>query len=315
MRMTAYQNYPSQNAAQCASMSTHITTDSDKLRKTSAVTTGSQMQQRDLEPSASVPAYFGAELRRLRKAAGLTQEELGERINYTGALIGMIETTLRTPTLQFAEMCDRVLETGGVFARLWPLVIKPIHPSWFRGYVELEATATQIRSFQCQLVPGLLQTEAYARAVFRIRPERYTAEEIDELVIARTTRQVVLAASRGPMCWFILDEAILHRPVGGREVMRAQLAHLLDFADHPNVMIQVVPFEAGEYPGLDGALTILSFVEGPDVAYTESHADVAMLIHSQDQVSTCTLAYDFVRSVALSPKLSAELISKAMEQL
>ena len=273
------------------------------------------MQQRDLEPSASVPAYFGAELRRFRKAAGLTQDELGERINYTGALIGMIETTLRTPTLQFAEMCDRVLDADGMFARLWPLVNQPNRPSWYHSYVELEATATMIRAYQGQLVPGLLQTEEYARALFRINPDRFTAEMIDEMVAARLARQVLLAAPHGRMYWFVLDEAILHRPVGGHEVMRAQLAHLLDFADQPNVVIQVVPFDAGEYPGLDGSLTILSFADGPDVAYTESHTDAAMVIHWPDKVATCNLGYDLIKSVALSPKISAGLISKAMEQL
>jgi transcriptional regulator with XRE-family HTH domain len=273
------------------------------------------MQPRELDPSVSVPAYFGAELRRYRKAADLTQEELGEKVNYTGALISMIEAAKRTPTRQFAEVCDRVLATGGALARVWPLVNRASYPSWFRGFVELEATATTIRSFECQLIPGLLQTEDYARAVFRFRPERFTATQIDELVAARASRQNVLTSPAAPMAWFILDEAILHRPVGGAIVMRAQLAHLLAVADASNLFVQVVPFQAGEYPGLDGGLTILSFADGPDVGYIESHADSAMLIHSPDQAATCSLAYDLIRAVALSPKLSADLIGKAMENL
>lgn len=295
---------------------TRGTTLSDSLSATPPpVKTGFRMPSRELDPSATVATYFGSELRRCRKAADLTQDELGEAVNYTGALISMVETAKRIPTRHFAESCDHVLATGGALARIWPLVNRASYPSWFRGFVELEATATTIRSFECQLIPGLLQTQDYARAVFRFRPERFTAAKTDELVAARANRQSVLTGPDAPTAWFILDEAIMHRPVGGNSVMRAQLAYLLEAAAAPNVFVQVVPFQAGEYPGLDGGLTILSFADGPDVGYIESHADSAMLIHSSDQTAMCSLGYDLIRAVALSPKLSADLISKAMEDL
>src|ERR1700722_946418 len=172
------------------------------------------MRQRELEPSASVPAYFGAELRRLRKLSGLSQEELGAKINYTGALVIMIEMALRTPSLQFAEMCDRVLETDGALARLWPLVNKTIYPSWFQGFVKLEAAATAILYFEAQNVPGLLQTEGYARAML----QACWSEDVEQRVTARLDRQQILERPSTPLVWAILDEAVLRRPVGGRDV-------------------------------------------------------------------------------------------------
>jgi transcriptional regulator with XRE-family HTH domain len=120
---------------------------------------------RDLDPSSSVVAFFGAELRRLRSAVGISQEDLGQRISYSGSLVGMVETARRAPTRDFAERCDEALETGGVLARLWPLVSQEALPSWFRPFAELEREATSIRSWEPLVVPGLLQTEDYARAL------------------------------------------------------------------------------------------------------------------------------------------------------
>ena len=152
-------------------------------------------QARELDPSASVLAYFGSELRRFRTAADMTQGQLGEAINYTGALVGLVETAKRTPAREFAELCDEVLNTDGALIRLWPLLNRAVYPSWFRGYVDLEATATRILSFDVQLVPGLLQTENYARAV--LLAGRHP--NIDELVAARLDRQHILNQQHPPL--------------------------------------------------------------------------------------------------------------------
>ena len=273
------------------------------------------VQPRELDASSSVAAYFGAELRRYRLAAELTQDRLGEVINYTGALVGLIETAKRTPTREFAERCDAALETGGALIRLWPLVRCATFPAFVRQFVELEATATQIRSFECQLVPGLLQTTDYARAVLSVRATRSTVEVLEDAVTARVSRQALLSASSGPLCWFVLDEAVLRRTIGSRSVMRAQLTRFLEVADLPSVFVQVVPFDSGEYPGLDGALTLLSFADGPDVGYIEGHGGSAVLIESPGPVAECNLAFDLIRATALSPKLSADRIKAAMEDL
>ena len=268
---------------------------------------------RELDPSSSVLAFFGAELRRYRETSNLSQERLGKAINYTGALVGLIETARRSPSKDLAERCDAVLETDGALMRLWALVQRGAFPEWVRDFVELEATASAIRSFECQLIPGLLQVEEYARAVLRVRPSRFSPAQLDEAVAARLSRQSILSGSSPPLAWYILDEAILRRPIGDKATMRAQLARLLDVGDSPHVFVQVVPFTAGEYPGLDGGLTLLSFDERPDVGYMEGHGGSAVLIESPGQVAECSLAYDMTRAVALSPKLSADMIAAAME--
>lgn len=273
------------------------------------------VKPRELDPSSSVAAYFGAELRRYRMAADLTQERLGEVINYTGALIGLVETAKRTPTREFAECCDAALETGGALIRLWPLLRRATFPAFVRQFVELEATATQIRSFECQLVPGLLQTADYARAVLSVRASHSTTELLDEAVTARISRQALLTGSPAPVCWFVLDEAVLRRLVGGQVIMHAQFARFLEVGELPNVFLQVVPFDAGEYPGLDGGLTLLSFADGPDVGYIEGHGGSAVLIESPGPVAECNLAFDLTRATALSPKRSRDLIKAAMEDL
>jgi transcriptional regulator with XRE-family HTH domain len=265
------------------------------------------MQQRELEPSASVPAFFGAELRRARKLAGLTQEELGERINFTGALIGMIETTLRTPTLQFAEMCDRVLDTDGSLTRLWPLVHKI--PTWFRDYVELEATATTIQTYEVQTVPGLLQTIDYARAVLSAG----RAENVEERVAARMERQSILSRPTPPLLWAVLDEAVLRRPVGGSTVMRAQLKQLAELASSRRIVIQVLPYSAGEHACMDGAMSILSFQDGPDMVYLEGPGN-GQMIDRQEDVEDCHLRYDLAKATALSPAASVAMIRTVMEE-
>jgi transcriptional regulator with XRE-family HTH domain len=276
---------------------------------------GNMAQPLDLDPSSSVAAYFGAELRRYRVAADLTQERLGEVINYTGALVGLVETAKRTPTREFAERCDVALDTDGALIRLWPLLQRATFPAFVRHFVELEATATQIRSFECQLVPGLLQTVDYARAVLGARAISSTPDVLDEAIAARLSRQAILGKSPAPLCWFVLDEAVLRRRVGGQATMRAQLAHFLEVTTLPNVFVQVVPFDAGEYPGLDGGLTLLSFVDAPDIGYIESHGGSSVLIESPGPVAECNLAFDLTRATALSPRRSADMIKAAMEDL
>lgn len=267
-------------------------------------------QARELDPSSSVLAYFGSELRRFRTAANLSQGQLGEVINYTGALVGLIETAKRTPSRDFAERCDDALNTDGALSRLWPLVNQQLFPGWFRGYVELEATATRILSFVVQLVPGLLQTERYARAV--LLAGRHP--NIDELAAARLDRQHILNQSQPPLYWVVLDEGVLRRRVGGPEVMREQLKRLVELATSPRIVVQVLPHDAGAHAGGDGPLTILSFDEGPDAVYIEGIGS-GQLMTRPEEVERCHLIYDLVRAVALSPEASADMIVATMEEL
>ncbi len=202
------------------------------------------VQARDIDPSASPLDYYGYELRRLREAAGLKQAQLGSIIFCTGSLIGMVENGRRVPTRDFSERVDAALDTGGHFSRLVGLVLRSVLPTWFQAYAEMEARAAYISTFQAQLVYGLLQTEEYARAVLGVRSEG----ELDAKVAARMERQRVLDRENPPLMWVVLSEAVLHQEIGGREVMRGQLAHLLGLRGREWVRVQILPFERAPMP-------------------------------------------------------------------
>lgn len=265
---------------------------------------------RELDPSASALDYFGSELRRLRIAAGLSQEQLGEIVNYTGALVGMVEVAKRCPSRDFAVRCDAALGGEGTLTRLWPLVSRSGLPSWFRDYAGLEAKAVEIRTYQAQVVHGLLQTEDYARAV--LRPAR--PEDLDGLTEARMKRQDILMRPCPPRLWMVLDEAALRRVVGGADVMRAQLLRLLAYREAPNVVVQVMPYSEGAHAGLNGSVTLMSFEELPDASYSEGYAG-AQIVTSPNDVKVCEVQYDLVRAAALSPDASAALIAEILEEL
>jgi transcriptional regulator with XRE-family HTH domain len=263
---------------------------------------------RELDPSASPLDYFGSELRRQREAAGLKQGELGSCIFCTGSLVGQIETARKVPTRDFAERVDAALMTDGLFTRLVGLVLRSQLPSWFQPFAEMEAKATYISTYQAQMVYGLLQTEEYARAVLATG----MPTKLDELVAARMERQRILTRERPPLAWVVLDEAALHRPIGGREVMLNQLAHLLSFADRRWVRIQVLPYDAGAHASLIGSFTTMRFQDDPDLVYTEDLISGHMTANPET-VREAALRYAHLQAAALSVEDSAELITRVME--
>ncbi|WP_030770525.1 MULTISPECIES: helix-turn-helix domain-containing protein [unclassified Streptomyces] len=264
---------------------------------------------RELDPSASPLDYYGYELRRLREAAGLKQAQLGEIIYCTGSLIGQIETTKRVPTRDFSERVDAALGTGGVFSRLVGLVLRSVLPTWFQPYAEMEARASYISTYQAQLVYGLLQTPAYARAVLGVRTEG----ELDAKVAARMERQRILDREDPPLMWVVMSEAVLHQEIGGREVMRNQLAHLLEQQRREWVKVQILPFEAGAHAGLQGEITLLRFDDGPDIVYTEDFVQGHMTANPQ-ALREGSLRYDHLQAAALSLEDSAARIARVMEE-
>ncbi|MCQ6553657.1 helix-turn-helix domain-containing protein [Streptomyces sp. C10-9-1] len=262
-----------------------------------------------LDPSASPLDYYGWELRRLREAQGLRQGQLGEIVFCTGSLIGQIETTKKVPTREFSERVDAALGTDGVFSRLIGLVLRSQLPSWFQPYAEMEAKAAYISTYQAQLVYGLLQTEAYARAVLATGEP----DGLDGLVAARMERQRILEREQPPLALVVLDEAVLHRPIGGRAVMRAQLERLLELGGHRWMQIQVLPNEVGEHPGLAGAFNMLRFDAHPDVFYTEDMMSGHMTADPQ-VFREASLHYARMQALALSARDSKALIERVMEE-
>ncbi|MFG2553834.1 Scr1 family TA system antitoxin-like transcriptional regulator [Streptomyces sp. NPDC048581] len=264
---------------------------------------------RKLNPTASPLDYFGSELRRYRESAGMSQGDLGDCIFCTGSLVGQIETAHKVPTREFAERADAALLTDGCFSRLVGLVLRSQLPTWFQPYADMEAKATYISTYQCQLVYGLLQTEEYARAVLATgRPDK-----LDELLAARMERQRILKRERPPLTLVVLDEAVLHRPIGGPEVMRKQLHHLLDLQDERWVRLQVLPFGVGEHVSLAGSFNLLRFDDDPDIVYTEDLISGHMTANP-DTIREAALRYAGLQGAALSVEDSAELIKRVLEE-
>ncbi|HEY0697539.1 MAG TPA: helix-turn-helix transcriptional regulator, partial [Micromonospora sp.] len=203
------------------------------------------------------------ELRHARTARELSQEEFGRLIRYSGTHVSSVETGSRPPTDDYLAAVDRALATGGLFARLLPRLSElDSAPLWVREWIEIEQQSKALRWYEMAWVPGLLQTEGYARAVFAT-DGRLSAEEIEARVAARLARQRMLFGDSPPHFVGIVDEAVLRRAVGGSAVMREQLFHLVRLnEEHRRVRIHVVPASVGAYSGLDGPLVIATLPEG-----------------------------------------------------
>ncbi|WP_435877896.1 helix-turn-helix domain-containing protein [Streptomyces kurssanovii] len=262
-----------------------------------------------LDPGASPLDYYGYELRRHRETAGLTQKQLGAIVNYTGSLVGQVETARKLPTAEFSERVDAALGTGGLLSRLLGLVLRSQLPAWFQQVAELEARATEISTFQTHMVHGLLQTEGYARAVLGTMDP----EGLDDRTAVRLARQRILEKAEPPVLWAILGEGALRQEIGGAEVMRGQLGRLLSFESDPRVNVQVLPFSAGEHAGLQGSFTVYRFTGDPAILYTEGYG-TGHPTANPDTVRDCSLRYDHLQAAALSIKDSAELIRQVMEE-
>ncbi|MEU3848295.1 helix-turn-helix transcriptional regulator [Streptomyces sp. NPDC029554] len=262
-----------------------------------------------LDPGASPLDYYGYELRRHREAAGLTQRQLGDIVNYTGSLVGQIETARKVPTPEFSERADAALGTDGLFSRLVDLVLRSRLPAWFQQVAELEVRATEICSFQTHMVLGLLQTPGYARAVLGALDR----SDLDDRTAVRLARQRVFQRTEPPVFWAVLSEAALHLEIGGPRVMREQLAHLLSFGGDPRINVQVLPFSAGAHAGLQGSFDVYRFSSDPTIVYTEGYGS-GYPTANPDTARQCSLRYDHLRAAALSLNDSAELIRRVMEE-
>ncbi|MET9991727.1 helix-turn-helix transcriptional regulator [Streptomyces mutabilis] len=262
-----------------------------------------------LDPGASPLDYYGYELRRHREAAGLTQRQLGDIVNYTGSLVGQIETARKLPTPEFSERVDAALGTGGFLSRLVDLVMRSQLPAWFQQVAELEVRAVEICTFQTHMIHGLLQTDAYVRAVLGT----LDPTDLDDRTAVRLARQRIFEKEEPPVFWAILSEAALRQEIGDRETMRGQLAHLLSFESNPRINVQVLPYSAGAHAGLQGSFTLFRFARDPAIVYTEGYG-TGHPTANPDTVKDCSLRYDHLRAAALPLRDSAELIRRLMEE-
>ncbi|MCO5997640.1 helix-turn-helix domain-containing protein [Actinoallomurus rhizosphaericola] len=265
-------------------------------------------RERELDPRVSAIAQYGYRLRYYRKKANLSQDALGARFGVTGQMIGHIETAKRPTTPEMSKGFDELFGLDAYFEELWWHVRREQTPSWFRDYVAAEARAASIRLFDPLMIPGLLQTEAYAREVLRAgQPE----DKLEQLVAARLARQEMLQREEPPWLVFVISEFALRRMVGNPDIMRDQYARLLELAERPNITIHVLPDNAAVYPS--GGLTIFSFDEAPDLGYAEAVRGQGVLIEQRKSIEVLRVEFDLVRSAALSADASVDLIRSLME--
>ncbi|MFD7867106.1 helix-turn-helix domain-containing protein [Streptomyces sp. NPDC059783] len=267
---------------------------------------------RKLDPSSSPRALLGAELRHRREAAGLSQTELGAPLFVSGSFIGQLESGVRRMQMDQAVKFDELLGADGFFVRNCRALKKSKYPDHFAEAAEAEARATEIKEYAPQLIPGLLQTEAYARAVFEAGRPTATDSVIDDLVAARLERAQILADPTVPMLWVVLDEAVLRRTVGGPRTMAAALRHIVGLSRQRRIIVQVLPFSAGGHAAMGGGLKLMSFPDEPPLAYLDG-LGAGQLLDDPATVSSYELTYDLVVANAIPPAASLALIESVAE--
>ncbi|MEV0438509.1 helix-turn-helix transcriptional regulator [Streptomyces spectabilis] len=257
--------------------------------------------------------FFGTELKRRRENAGLTQVDLGARVFVSGGYIGQFEQAIRKPQLDVAQRIDDVLQTEGFFERLWQKLIKDSpFAAWFQAVVELERLATRISEFAPTIVPGLLQTPEYARAMMLAGNPFATDEYIEEKVRARLDRGRILKDAARPVYWAILQESVLRAPVGDAAAMARQLEHIATLTRERKIQVQVLPFSAGALAVMGHMVKLLEFEDAPPTVYTESQLS-GTLLDEPSVVKGVMATYDLLRAAALSPEASLPLIDSAAE--
>jgi transcriptional regulator with XRE-family HTH domain len=279
--------------------------------------TGLCVKVGDMSPKPDPPAAltaFAEELRAHRAQAGMGRDELAAHVNYSSSLIAMIETGRRSPSPKLAVLLDGVFGVPGTFVRLEKRLRDVPFPASFRPFTVYESEAVALRWYEHSLVPGLLQTEDYARAVLATRPNT-TEDEIEEQVAARLRRQEVLNREDppGPLLYILLDEGVLHRPVAAPEVMRAQLLHLVELSRRPGITVQVVPYTAGGHSGLLGAFIIAEMGDLPGIVFIED-ACGGRVSEDAAMVSQVMRNFDALRSEALQRGVSRDLMEKECQE-
>ncbi|MEO3929678.1 helix-turn-helix transcriptional regulator [Micromonosporaceae bacterium B7E4] len=260
-----------------------------------------------------VTEYVLAELRLFRAEQRLSQEEFGRKIGYSGSHVSSVETGQRPPTDEYMEKIDQAFQTGGTFGRMLKKLAKlDSTPAWLRDWIEFERLARLIRWYEPAYVPGLLQTEAYARAT--LVGVHLTTEEVEQRIQSRLERQDVLAAESPAQFVFVLDAMVLRRPVRGEPgVMVQQLQHLATCAELPHVQILVVPPEVGVYPGLQGGFTLATLPDQSVVAHLD-HQVRAQIVDRAEELATLQGIWEAIRSEALPRPQSLELIREVAKE-
>ncbi|MEU6603601.1 helix-turn-helix transcriptional regulator [Streptomyces shenzhenensis] len=269
------------------------------------------VNRKELDPEKSPKAAFGQRLRTLRDERGWTQDDLAERMGYSGTHISAVETGRRSPTPHFARSADRALGTGSQLERQGSAVRQTALLEGFPQLVEQEGRAAEIRLYEVGVIPGLLQTPEYASVLAQSAVKRgaITSEQADERVALVAARQSSLVRTPPPLVFVVLDESCIRRPVGEHAVMEAQLARLVEFAELPTTVLQVAPFSMGARRPFDLPVTLLTLPDRSLVSYAES-AHRGHLERESTFVLPMLTAYHQLQAEACSQAESVAMISQ-----
>ncbi len=261
------------------------------------------------EGSDSLKA-FGEVVKAFRRRARLTQEEFAPQVRYSVPTVASVEQGRRFPPQDFVERAEEVLDAFGTLrGAARHLSRRPGLASWFRQWAQLEAVAISLYTYECRLVPGLLQSEAYARAVFAQSIPPLTDEQLEAQVTARLDRQRLFRERPNVPFSFIVEEAVFRRPLGGPEVMRGLLDHVLSYLDLRNVELQIMPTDQPCHAGLDGPMRLLETPDHQWLGYAEGQQSGA-LVADPKEVSILQQRYAKLRSQAMTPADSVSLLGR-----
>ncbi|ORT58039.1 helix-turn-helix transcriptional regulator [Streptomyces sp. CB03238] len=261
------------------------------------------------ESSDSLRA-FGEVLKAFRRRAGLTQEEFAPKVQYSVSFVASVEQGRRMPPQDFVDRAEEELDAfGALRGAARHLSRQPGLASWFRQWAKLEETALSLDTYECRVVPGLLQTEAYARAVTLSVPPLPSPEQVEERVSARMARQKLLTREQPIAFSFIVEQAVLERGTGGPQITRELLDHLIAKGELYNVELQIMPLHVLEHAGVDGPMRLLETPTHEWLGYSEGQKTGHLLSDRKD-ISVLQQRYAKLRSQALTPADSLSLLKR-----
>ncbi|EKX62931.1 helix-turn-helix domain-containing protein [Streptomyces ipomoeae] len=265
----------------------------------------------DDEWGVAVIATVGRQLKLRREAVGMSAADFGRAVGYGEDLVYKIEGGKRIPRQEYLDKADEALGAGGLVSATWEDVKKVRYPKKVRALGKLEAKAVEIGVYECNIIAGLLQMPDHARAVIGAAQPPYSPDDVERMVAARLARQAVFERDPAPSVHFVLEEAPLHRQVGGTMVWRRQLERLLEVGRLNNVTLQVMPTNTDAHPGLDGRIELLKFPDGTAVGRADGLFN-GRPISDPRQLRILELQYGTIRAQALPPRGSLAFIEKLL---
>ncbi|MER5555856.1 helix-turn-helix transcriptional regulator [Streptomyces sp. NPDC002793] len=263
------------------------------------------------KPENGVAVAFGKQLKLLRLRAGLDRVEFGKRVGYAAQSVASFEQGRRIPQPEFVDKADEVTGAGGLLVALKDELARSQYPAFFRDAARLETKAVALCVYGLYAVPGLLQTAEYARAGFQQERPLLDDDFIEQGVSARLARQEIYDRRPAPLLSFIVDEAVLRRPIGGRSTLYGQLERMLHLGGKRNVEVQVMPLDREDHAALGGPFTLIDTAQGQRIAYAEVQGD-SRLYTGRAAVRELEARYGIIRSQALTPRESSEFIEKLL---